>query len=166
MFFQPIPVYTTKLMNTHPNITPLGIIIGNNMERVSLPRALADDYSSFTGGRSGLMRKKMDDLVKNGLKDLQKNVAKEFPQATAIYNAEFHFNTMEGGNPDLIKAGSSIIHSIINPGIITNMVNITSSAETTVSQDNQTRNFELTIIGTAVIEKKKRSKTRRSSKRK
>lgn len=166
-----IPVYTTKLTNTHPNITPLGVVVGNDLESVSLGRAWLDNMASFVGGQSGLMRKKMDDLFKKAMRDLQRNTAKEFPQATAIYNAEFHFNTMNGGNPSLIRAGSSIILNIAAKGILQNGSNIISNAETQVTEDNQSRKFELAIIGTAVIEKKsavieKKSKTRRSIRRK
>lgn len=155
-----IPVYTIKLMNTTPNITPLGIVIGNDIERVSVGRAWLDDMASFTGGSSGLMRKKMDDLFKKAMLDLQQNTAKEFPQATAIYNAKFYFNTMEGGNPGLIKAGSSMVQSIFTKGIVANTAELVSNVETKVTKDRQTRTFELAIIGTAVIERK--SKTRRS----
>jgi len=159
-----IPVYTTKLFNTNKNIIPLGIVVGNSAERVSLGRAWLDDMASFGGGSSGLMRKKMDDLFKKAMRDLQQNTATEFPKATAIYNAEFHFNTMEGGNPSLIKSGTAIVQNIMKKGIVANVAEVASNMETNVTEYGQTRSFELAIVGTAVIERK--SKTRRSSRKK
>jgi hypothetical protein len=58
-----IPVYTTKLTNTNPNIKLLGLVIGTDIERVSLARSEADDLLTTIGGSSGLMRKKMNDLI-------------------------------------------------------------------------------------------------------
>jgi len=155
-----IPVYTTKLFNTNKHITPLGVVIGNDIESISLGRAWLDDMASFTGGSSGLMRKKMNDLFKKAMRDLQRNTATEFPEATAIYNAEFHFNTMEGEDSGLIKVGSAIVQNIIKKNIIHNVEELVSNAETNLIKHGQTRKFELAIVGTAVIERK--SKTRRS----
>jgi hypothetical protein len=45
------------------------------------------------GGSSGLMRKKMTDLITRAKKELRENTAEQFPNATAIYDAEFNFNT-------------------------------------------------------------------------
>jgi uncharacterized protein YbjQ (UPF0145 family) len=159
-----IPVYTTKLFNTDKHISPLGLVVGYNMQSVSVGRAWLDDMASFLGGSSGLMRKKMDDLFKKAMRDLQKNTAIEFPKATAIYNAEFFFNTTEGGNPGLAKLGSSMVQNIFKKGLIVNAAEFASNAETQVTEHDQSRGFELSIVGTAVIERK--SKTRRSSRRK
>ena len=56
-----IPIYTVKLMNTDPNLVPLGVVVGNDRQRVSLARQIADNFMSLIGGSSGLMRKKMND---------------------------------------------------------------------------------------------------------
>lgn len=67
-----IPVYTTKLTNTHSNIKPLGLVIGIDVERISLARSATDDLLTTFGGSSGIVRKKMNDLVAMAMKDLQK----------------------------------------------------------------------------------------------
>jgi uncharacterized protein YbjQ (UPF0145 family) len=80
-------------MNTDPNLVPLGVVVGNDRQRVSLARQIADNFMSLIGGSSGLMRKKMNDLITRAKKELRENTAEQFPNATAIYDTEFNFNT-------------------------------------------------------------------------
>jgi uncharacterized protein YbjQ (UPF0145 family) len=95
-------------MNTDPNLIPLGVVVGNDRERVSLLRKIGDDFMSLFGGSSGLMRKKMNDLIVRAKHELLKNVAEQFPTATAIYDAEFNFNT---GNRffEVVITGTAVI---------------------------------------------------------
>jgi uncharacterized protein YbjQ (UPF0145 family) len=154
-----LPVYTVKLTNTNPNIIPLGIVVGNDMENVSVARAVADDFMTTFGGSSGLMRKKMNDLVARTILELQKDTLRQYPRATAIYNAEFHFNSMEGGNPNLAKTAANTVNRITrgHPDLafLSDAAKATAVGEKIATQDGQTRKFELAIIGTAVIEKDK-----------
>ena len=73
------------------------------------------------------MRKKMNDLMQNAQDDLQVYINERYPEATAVYDAEFNFHTDDDymGN---------------------------------------TRALQLTITGTAVVEKNKSGggKTRRN----
>jgi uncharacterized protein YbjQ (UPF0145 family) len=80
-------------MNTDSNLVPLGVVVGNDRQRVSLFRQIGDNFMSLFGGSSGLMRKKMTDLITRAKKELRENTAEQFPNATAIYDAEFNFNT-------------------------------------------------------------------------
>jgi len=80
-------------MNTDPNLVPLGVVVGNDRQRVSLFRQIGDNFMSLFGGSSGLMRKKMTDLITRAKKELRENTAEQFPNATAIYDTEFNFNT-------------------------------------------------------------------------
>jgi uncharacterized protein YbjQ (UPF0145 family) len=157
-----IPVYTTKLTNTNPNIKLLGLVIGTDIERVSFARSEADDLLTTFGGSSGIVRKKMNDLVAMAMKDLQKNIAEEFPEATAVYNAKLFFNTMDGKRRFAINAltlGAEIGVAIASDGEATSLAKLAGNS---VNGSNTTE-YELVITGTAVIEKK--SKTRRSPRR-
>jgi uncharacterized protein YbjQ (UPF0145 family) len=109
--YKQVPIYTTHISN-HANTIPLGLVVGNDRERVSYLRHAVDNFLTLFGGSSGLMRKKMDDLIKNAKLDLYKNTWQQFPEATGIYDAHFHVS-------------------------------------------NGTRHLEVTITGTAVIEKDK-----------
>lgn len=95
-------------MNMDPNLILLGVVVGNDRERVSFLRKIGDDFMSLFGGSSGLMRKKMNDLIVNAKQELLKNVAEQFPTATAVYNAEFNFNT---GNRffEVVITGTAVI---------------------------------------------------------
>lgn len=157
-----IPVYTTKLTNTHPNIKPLGLVIGIDVERISLARSATDDLLTTFGGSSGIVRKKMNDLVAMAMKDLQKNIAEEFPEATAVYNAKLFFNTMDGKRRFAVNAvtfGAEIGVAIASDGEYTSLAKLAGNS---VNGSNTTE-YELVITGTAVIERK--SKTRRSPRR-
>jgi len=50
----------------------------------------------------------MNDLIINAKQELLKNVAEQFPMATAIYDAEFNFNT---GNRffEVVITGTAVI---------------------------------------------------------
>lgn len=103
----PVPVFTTKFTG-QKNILPLGTVVGNDRERISLVRDVGERFMSIFGFSSGLMRKKMDDLVENAKEDLQKHVAKEYPEATAVYDADFNFNTTDW-HLDLTITGTAVI---------------------------------------------------------
>jgi uncharacterized protein YbjQ (UPF0145 family) len=107
-FVPDIPIYTIKLMNRDATLIPLGVVVGNDRERVSFFRKMGDDFMSLFGGSSGLMRKKMNDLIKNAKSELQQNVRNQFPNATAVYDAEFNFNT---GNRyfEVVITGTAVI---------------------------------------------------------
>lgn len=107
-YLESVPIYTVKLMNTDSNLIPLGVVVGNDRERVSFLRKIGDDFMSLFGGSSGLMRKKMNDLIINAKHELNKNVAEQFPNATAVYDAEFNFNT---GNRyfEVVITGTAVI---------------------------------------------------------
>jgi len=158
-FWGTLPVYTVKLTNTNPNIIPLGMVVGNDMERVSVARAVADDFMTTFGGSSGLMRKKMNDLVARTILELQKDTLQQYPRATAIYNAEFHFNSMEGGNPNLTKTAANTVSRITrgHPDLafLSDAAQAAAEGDKIATRDGETRMFELAIIGTAVIEKDK-----------
>jgi len=107
-FVPDIPIYTIKLMNRDATLIPLGVVVGNDRERVSFFRKLGDDFMSLFGGSSGLMRKKMNDLIVNAKRELQQNVRNQFPNATAVYDAEFNFNT---GNRyfEVVITGTAVV---------------------------------------------------------
>jgi uncharacterized protein YbjQ (UPF0145 family) len=111
----PVPIYTVKLMNRQDkDIIPLGTVVGNDSERISLIRSVGDDFMGIFGWSSGIMRKKMNDLVENAKDDLQKNVAEQFPEATAVYDVDFNFNTngtISGSKSslDLVITGTAVI---------------------------------------------------------
>lgn len=111
----PIPIYTVKLMNRQDkDIIPLGTVIGNDSERISLIRRVGDDFMGIFGWSSGIMRKKMNDLIENAKHDLQKNVAEQFPDATAVYDVDFNFNTNgtytgSKSSLDLVITGTAVI---------------------------------------------------------
>jgi len=107
-YLESVPIYTVKLMNTDSNLIPLGVVVGNDRERVSFLRKIGDDFMSLFGGSSGLMRKKMNDLIINAKHELDKNVAEQFTNATAVYDAEFNFNT---GNRyfEVVITGTAVI---------------------------------------------------------
>jgi uncharacterized protein YbjQ (UPF0145 family) len=163
-----ISIYTTELSNTHPNITPLGLVIATAVESVSLARAVGDDFMTIFGGSSGLMRTKMNKLIANAISNLKQYVAREFPRANAVYGVKFHFNTVDAGNPEITKAGAKTIRTLTqhtpNLGILSKGANIVARANEQVARDKQTRGFELVILGTAVIEKlPNQSKTRKNN---
>jgi len=105
--FKPIPIFTTKF-NDQKNIHPLGTVVGTDRERISLVRDVGERFLSLFGFSSGLMRKKMDDLVENAKKDLQKHILKEYPEATAVYDADFNFN-IRSWHLDLTITGTAVI---------------------------------------------------------
>jgi len=91
-----IPVFTTKIEGPEFNskkLKSLGAVIGSDRERISLLRTWGESFMSIFGGRSLLIRKKMDDLIRNAKANLIKNAMTEFPRATAIYDAEFRFES-------------------------------------------------------------------------
>lgn len=125
----PVPIYTIKLMNVQSKseLRPLGVVFGNDRERISLSRRMGDSFMGIFGWSSGIMRKKMNDLMQHAQDDLQQYIYERYPEATAVYDAEFNFHTDDDymGN---------------------------------------TRALQLTITGTAVVEKNKSGggKTRRN----
>ena len=107
--FSPIPIYTTELMNPDPKkYIVLGTVVGNDRERISLVRNVGESFMTMFGWSSGLMRKKMDDLVENAKADLMKQVAQKYPTATAVYGADFNFNTATW-HLDLTITGTAVI---------------------------------------------------------
>lgn len=108
-------------------LRPLGVVFGNDRERISLSRRMGDSFMGIFGWSSGIMRKKMNDLMQHAQDDLQQYIYERYPEATAVYDAEFNFHTDDDymGN---------------------------------------TRALQLTITGTAVVEKNKSGggKTRRN----
>jgi len=92
--YKPVPIYTTHITN-HANTIPLGLVVGNDRERISYLRHKIDSFLSLFGGSSGLMRKKMDDLITNAKFDLFKKTWQQFPEATGIYDVHFHVNNGE-----------------------------------------------------------------------
>jgi uncharacterized protein YbjQ (UPF0145 family) len=105
--FKPVPVLTTKLIG-QKNVLPLGTVVGNDRERISLVRNVGESFMTLFGWSSGLMRKKMDDLVENAKQDLQKNVLAQYPEATAVYDADFNFSTSTW-HLDLTITGTAVI---------------------------------------------------------
>ena len=125
-----VPIYTVKLMNRQDkDIIPLGTVIGNDSERISLIRRVGDDFMGIFGWSSGLMRKKMNDLIENAKQDLQKNIAEQFPNATAVYDIDFNFNTNGSSTGsksslDLVITGTAVIEKQkINNNVNTNVKN-------------------------------------------
>jgi uncharacterized protein YbjQ (UPF0145 family) len=108
-YFSPIPIYTTELINPDPKkYVVLGLVVGNDRERISLARHVGESFMGIFGWSSGLMRKKMNDLVENAKADLMKQVAQKFPNATAVYGADFNFNTTVW-HLDLNITGTAVI---------------------------------------------------------
>ena len=125
-----VPIYTVKLMNTDSNLIPLGVVVGNDRERVSFLRKIGDSFMSLFGGSSGLMRKKMNDLIVNAKYEIQKNVAEQFPNATAVYDAEFNFNT--GSRYfEVVITGTAVIEK--------NKLNKNNNTRKSKSSKNKTR---------------------------
>jgi len=125
-----VPIYTVKLMNRQDkDIIILGTVVGNDSERISLIRRVGDSFMGIFGWSSGLMRKKMNDLIENAKQDLQKNVAEQFPNATAVYDVDFNFNTNGSSigsksSLDLVITGTAVIEKQkINNNVKNNVKN-------------------------------------------
>jgi hypothetical protein len=101
------------------------------------------------------------------MKDLKKNIADEFPEATAVYNAKLFFNTIDGKSRFAVDAITLAAGIAVNGirrkglGLLDSYADLKAAG---LNDDTSgTQVFELAITGTAVIEKN--SKTRRSPRR-
>lgn len=99
-----LPLFTTQVFNQNV-LQPAGAIFAQRVESISVVRDIMAGFGGIVGGRSKTMEKKMNDLTKVVLEELQMQARMLYPGAVAIVGVNIDFSQIGSGENDKFIAG-------------------------------------------------------------
>lgn len=101
-----LPVYTIQSFN-QATLKAAGAVFAQRVETISLLRNFMAGFGGIIGGRSTTMEKKMDDLTKVLLEEIQANAISKYPNAVALVDLKLHFSDIGKTEQNMFLAGQA-----------------------------------------------------------
>ena len=107
-----LPVFTIQTFNQNA-LQPAGAVFAQRVESVSVARSFFSGSSGAAGGRNTLMEKKMNDLTKSLMEELDIQAKKMYPSAVALVNVQVHFSDLGNSDSNVFLAGQASATALI-----------------------------------------------------
>lgn len=109
---KPLPVFTIQTFN-QTALQPAGAVFVQRVESISVARNFFAGISGVVGGRSTMMEKKMNDLTKVLMEELDLQAKKMYPNAVALVNVDLHFSDIGKTDSNMFLAGQASATALI-----------------------------------------------------
>lgn len=107
-----LPIFTIQTFNQN-TLQPTGAVFAQRVEAVTLGRNFLAGITGATGGRNALMEKKMNDLTKALLDELQIQTKNLFPNAVALVDVKTVFSNIGSEDSTIFLAGQASATALI-----------------------------------------------------
>ena len=104
-----LPVFTIQTFN-QTALQPAGAIFAQRVESISIGRNFV---AGVAGGRSTMMEKKMNDLTKALMEELDLQAKKLYPNVVALINVQVHFSDIGKNDSNMFLAGQASATALI-----------------------------------------------------
>ena len=104
-----LPVFTIQTFN-QTALQPAGAIFAQRVEYISIGRNFV---AGVAGGRSTMMEKKMNDLTKALMEELDLQAKKLYPNVVALINVQVHFSDIGKNDSNMFLAGQASATALI-----------------------------------------------------
>ena len=101
-----LPIFTIESFNQN-TLQAAGAVFAQRVETVSLLRDLFAGIGGIIGGRSTTMEKKMDDLTKVLLEEIQAKTISKYPNAVALIDLKLLFSDIGKTQNNMFLAGQA-----------------------------------------------------------
>lgn len=101
-----LPVYTIESFNQNA-LQAAGAIFAQRVETISLLRNIFAGIGGIIGGRSTTMEKKMEDLTKVLLEEIQAKAISKYPNAVALIDLKLQFSDIGKTQENMFLAGQA-----------------------------------------------------------
>ena len=109
---RPLPVFTIQTFNQNA-LQPAGAVFAQRVEAISIARNFFAGIGGVVGGRSTMMEKKMNDLTRALMEELDIQAKKLYPNAVALVNVNLHFSDICKSDSSMFLAGQASATAII-----------------------------------------------------
>lgn len=104
-----LPVFTIQTFN-QTALQPAGAIFAQRVESISIGRNFV---AGVAGGRSTMMEKKMNDLTRALMEELDLQAKKLYPNVVALINVQVHFSDIGKNDSNMFLAGQASATALI-----------------------------------------------------
>ena len=108
----PLPVFTIQTFNQN-TLQPAGAVFAQRVEAVSIARNFLAGITGSTGGRNTAMEKKMNELTKGLMEELQSQTQVAYPSAVALVDVKIHFSDIGKDDSNMFLAGQASATALI-----------------------------------------------------
>jgi uncharacterized protein YbjQ (UPF0145 family) len=109
---RPLPVFTIQTFNQNA-LQPAGAVFAQRVEAISIARNFFAGVSGVVGGRNTMMEKKMNDLTRALMEELDIQAKKLYPNAVALINVNVHFSDICKSDSSMFLAGQASATALI-----------------------------------------------------
>ena len=109
---KPLPVFTVQTFNQSA-LQPAGAVFAQRVESISVARSFFAGVGGAAGGRSTMMEKKMNDLTKALMEELDLQAKKMYPNAVALVDVNVHFSDIGKTDSNMFLAAQASATAII-----------------------------------------------------
>ena len=107
-----LPVFTVQTFNQNA-LQPAGAVFAQRVEAINISRSFVAGASGIVGGRSVMMEKKMNDLTRALMEELDLQTKKLYPNAVALINVTVHFSDLGKHDSNMFLAGQASATALI-----------------------------------------------------
>ena len=107
-----LPIFTIQTFNQN-TLQPAGAVFAQRVEAVSIARNFLAGITGVAGGRNTAMEKKMNDLTKALMEELQLRSKTAFPNAVALVDVKMHFSDIGKDDSNMFLAGQASATALI-----------------------------------------------------
>ena len=109
---KPLPIFTIQTFS-QTALQPAGAIFAQRVESISMGRNFFAGVAGAVGGRSTLMEKKMNDLTKSLMEELDIQAKRQYPNAVALVDVSVNFSEMGKNDSNMFLAGQASATALI-----------------------------------------------------
>jgi uncharacterized protein YbjQ (UPF0145 family) len=107
-----LPVFTIQTFNQNA-LQPAGAVFAQRVESISIARNFFAGLGGVVGGRNTMMEKKMNDLTRALMEELDIQAKKLYPNAVALVNVNVHFSDICKNDSSMFLAGQASATALI-----------------------------------------------------
>ena len=107
-----LPIFTIQSFS-QTALQPAGAVFAQRVESVSMARNFLAGITGVVGGRNTIMEKKMNDLTKGLMEELQLQVQNKYPNAVALVDVKLHFSDIGKDDSNMFLAGQASATALI-----------------------------------------------------
>jgi uncharacterized protein YbjQ (UPF0145 family) len=107
-----LPIFTIQSFNQNA-LQAAGAVFVQRVESVSLLRNVVAEVGGIIGGRSTTMEKKMNDLTKVLLDELQTQTKVKYPSAVALVDVHIEFSDIGKTDQNMFLAGQASATALV-----------------------------------------------------
>jgi uncharacterized protein YbjQ (UPF0145 family) len=107
-----LPIFTIQTFN-QTTLQPVGAVFAQRVESVSVAKSSFAGFSSPNTGRSTAMEKKMNDLTKALISEINSQAKATYPNAVALVDLNIQFSNIGKNGENILLAGQASATAIV-----------------------------------------------------